>query len=91
LNALAGKDDAIYAVSIFLATIQTAVTVHAVSKGLGRTESELNGMQVINTAKVSRIQRPLQNDLIVATLLPSCKHRVARRIAAAVSNAQTAY
>jgi hypothetical protein len=52
LNALAGKDDATYAVSFLLATIQTAITINAVSKGFGRTESDLDVTQVINTAKV---------------------------------------
>lgn len=53
LSALAGKDDATYAVSALFAIIQTAITINAVSKGFGRTESELDGTQVVNAAKVS--------------------------------------
>jgi hypothetical protein len=53
LNRLAGKDDVTYAISALFAIVQTAITIHAVSKGLGRTEFELEGKQVINAAKVS--------------------------------------
>lgn len=53
LNALAGKDDYAYAISFLLAIVQTAVTVNAVKNGFGRTESELDGRQAIDAAKVS--------------------------------------
>jgi hypothetical protein len=54
LNMLAGKDDITYAISALFAIVQTAITINAVSKGLGRTESELEGDQAIGAAKVSR-------------------------------------
>jgi hypothetical protein len=53
LNALAGKDDAAYAVSALLAIIQTAITIKAVNNGFGRTASELSSTQVVDIAKVS--------------------------------------
>jgi hypothetical protein len=53
LNALAGKDDAAYTVSTLFAIVQTAITINAVSKGLGRTELELEEVQVVDAAKVS--------------------------------------
>jgi hypothetical protein len=55
LNALAGKDDAAYAVSALCAIVQTAITINAVSKGLGRTEAELEEVQMIDAAKVSHL------------------------------------
>ena len=62
LNALAGKDDATYAVSAILAIIQTAITIDAVSNGFGRTESELDGTQAVDAAKVSRSPRCRSDD-----------------------------
>jgi hypothetical protein len=53
LNMLAGKDDITYAISALFAIVQTAITINAVSKGLGRTESELEEDEVISAAKVS--------------------------------------
>jgi hypothetical protein len=53
LNRLAGKDDVTYAVSALFAIVQTSIIINAVSNGLGRTESELEGKQVIHAAKVS--------------------------------------
>jgi hypothetical protein len=61
LNALAGKDDAAYAVSALVAIIQTAITIDAVSKGLGRTDLELEERQVVDAAKVSYHQPKLHN------------------------------
>lgn len=53
LNALAGKDDVIYAAAMALAIVQTAITLHAVENGFGRTETELSRHQSIYAAKVS--------------------------------------
>lgn len=55
LNALAGKDDVIYAVATALAIVQTAVTLHAVENGFGRTEAELSEQQSTYAAKVSQL------------------------------------
>jgi len=77
LNALAGKDDATYAVSFLLATIQTAITINAVSKGFGRMESDLDVTQVINAAKVG----PSPGYSCMHTLLQATAiriHRLAR-------------
>ena len=52
LNVLAGKDDIAYAVSFFIAAIQTAVTINAVRRGFGRVERELEDGQIASTAKV---------------------------------------
>ena len=52
LNVLAGKDDIAYAVSFFLAAIQTAVTINAVGRGFGRVERELEDWQVARISKV---------------------------------------
>jgi len=54
LNVLAGKDDIAYAVSMFLAVIQTALTIDAVRKGFGRVEPELEHWQVARISKVSQ-------------------------------------
>jgi hypothetical protein len=61
LNALAGKDDAAYAASALVAIIQTAITIDAVSKGLGRTDLELEEGQVVDAAKVSYHRPKLHN------------------------------
>ena len=58
LNMLAGKDDVTYAVSALFAIVQTAITINAVSKGLGRTHSELEEAQVVDAAKVSQSFSP---------------------------------
>lgn len=54
LNVLAGKDDIAYAVSFFLAVVQTAVTIDAVGRGFGKVERELKDWQVARISKVSR-------------------------------------
>jgi len=54
LNMLAGKDDVTYAISALFAIVQTAITINAVSKGLGRTQYELEEKQVVDAAKVSQ-------------------------------------
>jgi hypothetical protein len=69
LNRLAGKDDVTYAVSVLFAIVQTAITINAVSKGLGRTESELEGKQVIDAAKVSLVERVRWQSLVAWRLL----------------------
>jgi hypothetical protein len=69
LNRLAGKDDVTYAVSVLFAIVQTAITISAVSKGLGRTESELEGKQVIDAAKVSLVERVRWQSLVAWRLL----------------------
>lgn len=61
LNRLAGKDDVTYAVSALFAVLQSAITINAVSKGLGQTESELEKGQVLDAAKVSQLQSVLQD------------------------------
>lgn len=58
LSALAGKDDLTYAISTLFAIIQTAITIHAVTKGFGRTELELSPAQALAAAKVSRFIPP---------------------------------
>lgn len=60
LNALAGKDDAAYAVSAIFAVVQTAIAIDAVKKGFGQTESELRQPQVVDAAKVSDRLNPPQ-------------------------------
>jgi hypothetical protein len=62
LNRLAGKDDVTYAVSALFAIVQTAITINAVSKGLGRAKSELERKQVVDAAKVSHLPIPIQDE-----------------------------
>lgn len=61
LNALAGKDDAAYAVSALFAIVQTAITIDAVKKGFGRTESALQSAQAVDAAKVSSFSNQSQD------------------------------
>lgn len=58
LHALAGKDDIAYAVSTLFAIVQTAITLHAVRIGFGKTESELDDTQVSGIGRVSMIPDP---------------------------------
>jgi len=58
LSMLAGRDDVTYAVSALFAIVQTAITISAVNKGLGQTQSELEEKQVVDAAKVSQSIAP---------------------------------
>lgn len=70
LSMLAGKDDITYAVSAMFAIAQTAVVINAVSKGLGQSESELKGKQMVDAAKVGHTSdRNLQTGVVAACIL----------------------